>query len=220
MDYYSGAMVWTPQTNQLGTNLVVIAAGNFSGSTTQSFSIRTIGPPLSAPTNLVESGATTNSVTLSWDPTPYVVGPLIYDLYERTFLHSPRGSGGTYIYHAVAATSTTSATVGGLKPGSAHIYVVRATAAGAISAYSTTAVAVVPLPVNLRVTAPPTLDGGFRFTLQIGASETTRIQATTNPANPEAWETLATNPYTSGTLSFTDRNAGLFPQRYYRVLSP
>jgi hypothetical protein len=32
--------------------------------------------------------------------------------------------------------------------------------------------------------------------------------------------TIATNPFTSATLTFTDTNASQFPMRFYRVLSP
>src|SRR6266481_2897866 len=136
IDLYTGAVAWTPQTNQFGSNLVGILASNYAGSATQTFTINTVGPPLAAPVNLAISNLTDTSVTLSWDPVAYVIGPLTYQVYERTFLHDPRGSGGAYIYHAVAASAVNSATIGGLAPGSCHFYVVKAMAAGVVSPYS------------------------------------------------------------------------------------
>jgi hypothetical protein len=50
--------------------------------------------------------------------------------------------------------------------------------------------------------------------------QTTLIQATTNLADPTSWETIATNPPTSSAFIFADGDAGLFPMRFYRVISP
>jgi len=155
IDLYTGAVAWTPQTNQFGSNLVGILASNYAGSATQTFTINTVGPPLAAPVNLAISNLTDTSVTLSWDPVAYVIGPLTYQVYERTFLHDPRGSGGTYIYHAVAASAVNSATIGGLAPGSGHFYVVKAMAAGVVSPYSAALDVVLPAPQpppNFRLT--------------------------------------------------------------------
>jgi hypothetical protein len=68
--------------------------------------------------------------------------------------------------------------------------------------------------------AEPPAAGGFKFTVQANAVRTTLVQATTNLADPASWVTIATNPPTSSTFDFTDPNAGQFPTRYYRVLSP
>jgi hypothetical protein len=46
------------------------------------------------------------------------------------------------------------------------------------------------------------------------------IQATTNPADPASWITIATNPPVGSYFTFTDNAAGLFPVRFYRVVSP
>ena len=50
--------------------------------------------------------------------------------------------------------------------------------------------------------------------------QTTLIQATTNPGDPTSWVTIATNPPTGSTFTFTDANASQFPMRFYRVVSP
>ena len=65
----------------------------------------------------------------------------------------------------------------------------------------------------------PMGSGGFQFTVQAGWVRTTLVQATTNPADPTSWITIATNPPTS-TYIFTDIDASLFPMRFYRVVSP
>jgi len=70
------------------------------------------------------------------------------------------------------------------------------------------------------VVAAPLATGGFQFTVQTSAVQTTWIQATTNLGDLSAWTTIATNPPTSSTYIFTDTNASLFPTRYYRVVSP
>jgi N-acetylneuraminic acid mutarotase len=155
INQYNGQLTWTPQPIQFGTNVVTIAAVNYAGTTNLTFSINTVGPPLTAPTNLVVAGLTDTSVTLAWDPVPFVIGPLTYTVYQRTFVHSPRGSGGTYIYGAIAVTATNSVTIGGLAPGSTHTYVVKASAAGVASGYSQALAVVLQTPqppVNFRVT--------------------------------------------------------------------
>jgi hypothetical protein len=320
IDLYSGLVTWTPQTNQFGTNVVAIVATNYSGTATQTFTINVLGPVLAAPSNLVEAAVTDTSVTLSWDPTAYVIGPLTYQVYQRTFIHDPRGSGGGYYYGLIATTSANSVTISGLAVGSAHTYVVKASAAGVVSPYSA-ALGIVTTspqpPQNLRLTAltttttslawdpspgpvpivsyslidygsgsavtnatgltntfitltglvpgsyhyyevfafdaaghpssplgagatylivwnplpaPATLasvavangaipgPAGFQFAVQSGWLQTTFIQATTNPADPATWTTIATNPPSSA-FTFTDTNSSQFPLRFYRVLS-
>jgi hypothetical protein len=317
IDLYTGLVSWTPQTNQFGTNAVAILATNYSGAATQTFTINVLGPVLAAPSNLVEAAVTDTSVTLSWDPTAYLIGPLTYQIYQRTFIHSPRGSGGGYYYGLIGATSANSVTIGGLALGSAHTYLVKASAAGVVSPYSA-ALSIVTTspqpPRNLRLTTltttttslawdpspgpapivsysvvdfgsgaavtnatgltntfitltglvpgsyhyyevlafdasghssagttylivwnplptPATLasaafanitnssPAGFQFTVQAGLIRTTLIQATTNPADPASWTTIATNPPSSA-FTFTDTNSSQFPLRFYRVVSP
>jgi hypothetical protein len=105
---------------------------------------------------LVAANVTDTSVTLSWDPTAFVIGPLTYQIYQRTFVHDPRGSGGGYVYSLIAGNlKTNSVTIRGLAVGSAHTYLVKALAAGVVSPYSP-AINIVTTspqpPQNLRLT--------------------------------------------------------------------
>src|SRR5206468_2085163 len=81
IDADSGRLTWTPQANQLGSNLITVRATNFTGSADQTFAINAVGPPPATPTNVVASDLTENSVTLSWDPVTPVVGSLTYQVY-------------------------------------------------------------------------------------------------------------------------------------------
>jgi hypothetical protein len=78
----------------------------------------------------------------------------------------------------------------------------------------------VPVPAALTAVTVPPAAGGFSFSVQASAVQTTLIQATTNPGDPSSWVTIATNPPTGGTFNFTDTNASQFPMRFYRVVSP
>jgi hypothetical protein len=156
IDLYSGLVTWTPDASEFGSNFVAIVAGNYAGSATQTFTIKTVGPPLAPPTNLVEAAVSDTSVTISWGPTAYLIGPLTYSVYQRTFVHDPKGSGGGYVYGLIAGNLTTnSVTISGLGVGSGHTYVVEAFAAGVSSGYSS-AISIVTTapqpPQNLRLT--------------------------------------------------------------------
>jgi hypothetical protein len=317
-DYYTGQLTWTPQADQLGANVVAIAASNYSGSVTQSYTINATGPTPAAPTNVVASYLGVNSVTLSWDSVIPVIGSVTYTIYYR---YVTGGKGGSHAYYAVFVSGipSTSVTISGLLEGSSHTYAVSAVAAGAesarsvdvsfttlrpqppanvqVTALTSTSITLVwdpspgPLPVasyevwgwtdggvtsqvfgtgitNTTLTinglvpgtshewgvrthdvagnvsyfgfanggqffvnpvaAPaavsslvPLAGGGFQFMVQqAGSPETTFIQATTTPADPASWLTIATNPPTSSTYIFTDPDASLFPMRFYRVVSP
>jgi hypothetical protein len=117
----------------------------------------------------------------------------------------------------------TSATITGLAPGTYEEWTVVAyDAGGNVSGYAPGFFADNPVPTPAALAAvaaasPPT--GGFQFTVQASAVQTTLIQATTNPGDPTSWTTIATNPPGSS-FSFTDTNAGQFPLRFYRVVSP
>ena len=69
-------------------------------------------------------------------------------------------------------------------------------------------------------TTPAITGGGFQFTVQTSAVQTALIQATTNPADPNLWETIATILPATSTFTFTDPDSGLFPMRFYRVANP
>ena len=81
---------------------------------------------------------------------------MTYQLYQVTFVHSPRGSGGGYVYGLIVSNiTTTSITLTGLAPGTGHTYAVNVTAGGVTSAYSAmiSAATYAPQPPqNLRLT--------------------------------------------------------------------
>ena len=119
----SGLISWTPTTAQEGTQSVTVAATNSQGQDTQTFSIMVVPHP---PTGLTATGASTTSIALSWDAAndPNVTG---YNVYERTFLHNPKGSGGTYHYHLLSSNQPENTYLAtGLVAGSSHTYVVTA----------------------------------------------------------------------------------------------
>jgi hypothetical protein len=319
VDTYSGAITWTPQASQIGTNAVTIQAVNYAGFTNFSYNLVIANPPPTNVTNLAVVSVSENSVTLSWSPEDPVAGPVTYSVWLRHVLHSPKGSGATIWYTQIGSPTTqTNITISGLAAGLAQTYYVVATGAGGSSGYAGISATTLPAPppANLRVagltsttitlawdapvgsvpvvsydiigvfngvfvqyplnylnisnttftitglapgeailwgvaaldaygnlssynylpslavnpvpvpavlavgSAPTATTGGFQFTVQTSAVQTTLIQATINPLNPASWITIATNPPTGNSVTFTDTNAGLFPMRYYRVVSP
>jgi hypothetical protein len=69
--------------------------------------------------------------------------------------------------------------------------------------------------VPIIISSPVRLnDGRFQFTLTAEAGFDYDIQATGNMVD---WVTIATLPNPTGTLSFIDPNAALYPMRYYRA---
>jgi Kelch motif/Fibronectin type III domain/Galactose oxidase, central domain len=315
VDPDTGAITWTPQAGDIGTNSVTVRATNYAGSTDWSFNIVVPNPPPAALTNLTVVSVTENSVTLAWDPESPVVGPVTYSAYLRHVLHDPKGSGATIWYTQIGSTTSlttmtitglaagltqsyyivasgaggmsgyasisattlspqppanlrvtgltsmtitlawdaspgpvpvvryeiwgwinngvnstsygtnftdTTATITGLIPGSIHEWGVRAyDAAGNVSGfdYGPTELNPVPAAAQLVTVGSPTSGVGFQFSVQAGAIQTLLIQATTNPANPASWTTIATNPPVSNSFIFTDTDAANYPARFYRVLA-
>jgi chitinase len=180
-------------------------------------SVTTLGPQ--APANLRVTGITSTSISLAWDPSP---GPVPIARYE--ILGWIGGLFPTLLY-GTNFTGTT-ATITGLTPGTYQEWSARAyDAAGNVSGFAPGMYVVnpAPTPSALSLPAAPNFNpasGGFQFAVQLNAVQTTYIQATTNLADPAAWVTIATNPPSSSVFNFTDPNAGVFPVRYYRVISP
>jgi Kelch motif/Galactose oxidase, central domain len=87
VDPINGAITWTPQADQIGTNSVIIRATNYAGFADWSFTLAVPNPPPTVPTNLTVVGATESSVTLSWNPESPVVGPVTYSVFLRHVLH-------------------------------------------------------------------------------------------------------------------------------------
>ena len=117
----------------------------------------------------------------------------------------------------------TTATITGLTPGTYEEWSVRAyDAGGNVSGFAPGIYAVnpVPKPAALAAVVAPPVTGGFQFTVQASAVQTTLVQATTNLADPSVLGDHRHQSADSSTFNFTDTNASQFPTRYYRVVSP
>ncbi len=195
----------------------VNATGSGGTSGYAGISVKTLGPQ--PPANLRVTGITSTSISLAWDPSPGPVPIARYEILGWIGGLFPTLSYGTNF------TGTT-ATITGLTPGTYEEWSARAyDAAGNVSGFAPGIYAVnpAPTPAALSLPAAPNFNpasGGFQFAVQLNAVQTTYIQATTNLADPAAWVTIATNPPSSSVFNFTDPNAGVFPVRYYRVISP
>ncbi len=157
VDYYSGAITWTPEDADIGTNTVTIQASNYSGSTNYTFTITVPNPPPGAVSNLTVVSVTDNSVTLSWTPESPLVGPTTYGAWLRHSIHDPKGSGGTVWYTQIGGTTTQPPfTITGLTAGTFQVYYIVATASGGSSGYTSAIGATTTAPqgpTNLVVTS-------------------------------------------------------------------
>ena len=114
IDPYSGVLTWTPQADQMGSNVVTVQASNYAGSTNRTFGINAVGPTPVTPANVAVSDVGENYVTLTWDPVTPVVGSVTYTIYYWKVVYSGKGqTRGSYAALASSITSP-SATVGGL----------------------------------------------------------------------------------------------------------
>jgi hypothetical protein len=175
------------------------------------------------PTNLWITGLTSTSISLAWTPSP---GPAQSPLYSTIVSYTimRHDNGATASVPAVVGLTGTNGTVSGLTPGQSHTwYIAGVDAQGYVSAapYFAYIVATNSVPARASLSGgSPAAGGGFQFSIQPGTMQTTLIQATTNPADPLSWTTIFTNPIGGGPLNYTDAAAGLFPARFYRVVSP
>ncbi|HWX18320.1 MAG TPA: kelch repeat-containing protein [Candidatus Binatia bacterium] len=131
--FYSGAIAWTPQGDQIGSNSVTIRATNYSGSVDWTFNITVAPPPPLVPTNLMLLAVTDTSITLSCDPENPFVGPVTYSIYYVT------SSGGRVpqpVYHLLGTSPTNVMTVSGLQVGHGYSLVLKASAHGITTGYS------------------------------------------------------------------------------------
>jgi len=191
------------------------AAGAESGYSS-SISITTLTPQ--PPANLRISALTSTTVTLAWDPPTAPPEPIAnYEVWGWI------NNGVTSTVYGTGITNTT-LTITGLAPGSWHEWGVRDHDVGGnvsffdIAAGGQSILNPVPTPATLAGPGPGS-GGAFQFTVQTAWAQTTWIQATTNPADPTSWQTIATNPPTGATFTFTDPDANLFPTRCYRVVN-
>ena len=175
VDIYSGAISWTPQAGEIGSNAVTIRATNYAGFVDWNFAITVPYPPPAVPTNLTVVGVTDNSVTLAWAPEDPVVGPVTYGAYLRHFVHSPRGGGGTVWFTQIGTNSTQpTITITGLTPGFGQVYYVAASAPGGKSGYSAGVAATTTAPhgpTNLWVTALTSTSVGLAWTPSPGPAQ-------------------------------------------------
>ncbi len=134
LDHVTGVITWTP--TSLGTQTVVIKAGNRYGVATQVFTIN-VGPDVTPPsqTSLTVAAETTTSLTLGWAAATDNVGVAGYRLYGYTPAvyrgHSGRGGGYTLVspakYTLLADNiSGTQYTIAALTPGASYQYAVAA----------------------------------------------------------------------------------------------
>ena len=155
IDYYSGAITWTPQgLDQVGAIQVTIAATNDAGATNWTFTINVPNPPPATPANIHLVSATEYTLTFGWDPESPVVGPVTFSIFIPHPWHSPRGSGGGVNYQLVGSTTSTNITILNLTPNYSYGYALNAKAPGGKSGYASlsgTTLGPQP-PPNLRVT--------------------------------------------------------------------
>ncbi|MBU6401034.1 MAG: hypothetical protein KGS61_11995, partial [Verrucomicrobia bacterium] len=146
VDLYSGAIAWTPQGGQIGSNAITIRATNYAGIADWNFNVIVRPPPPTVPTNLTVTARTDSSVTLSWDPESPLVGPVTFSVYERHVAYG--GRGGSFTFYDLVSGSNTNPTVsiGGLALGSSHAYVVTASVGGFTTARSAVIAATTTTP--------------------------------------------------------------------------
>jgi hypothetical protein len=176
--------------------------------------VTTLGPQ--PPSNLRLTGITSTTISLAWNPSPGPVPLVRYEILGWI--------GGLFptIGYGTNFTGTT-ATITGLTHGTYEEWTVAGfDADGNVSGYAPGIYAVNPVPQPAALTAltAPTGGGGFQFTVQASAVQTTLIQATTNPGDPASWTIIATNAPAISSFSFTDTATSQFPIRFYRVVSP
>ncbi len=218
LDMYSGAITWTPQANQIGTNPVTVRATNYPGYADWNFAIIVTNPPPTNPTNLAVVGVTDNSVTLSWDPESPVVGPVTYSVYLRHVLHDPRGSGSTIWYTQLGSSTTQPMiTLGGLTPGLAQVYYVAATGSGGTSGYGSGILATTTAPqgpTNLLVTDVTSTSVSLSWTPSSGPDQNPLFSPITSYTIMERIASPPSNiPTVTGITGTSGTVTGLVPGR-------
>jgi hypothetical protein len=161
------------------------------------------------------TGLTSTSVSLAWDASPGPMAILRYEVWGWIGGLFPTISYGTNF-------TTTTATITGLTPGTYEEWTVRAyDAAGYVSGTCPSVFAVNPVPAPARLSGGAPVAGGFQFIVSEGGSlQTVLLEATTNPAAPNAWVQIGSVLPTANPFSFTDTNAAQYPVRFYRVVAP
>lgn len=130
----SGLITWTPTVAQAGLNNVTVRATNVAGFDERPFTVRAYSPAPTAPTGLQVTGTTTNTVSLTWNPSTDGIGVAGYRVYRvtHTGFH-----GIQTVYTQYADVPGTSATVNVPLPGYGYTFTVAAyNASGSQSGYS------------------------------------------------------------------------------------
>jgi hypothetical protein len=226
----SGATIWYTQIGST-TSLTTITITGLAAGLAQAYYVVATGAggtsgyagivatTLAAPTptNLRVTGLTSTTITLAWDAPTGGIPVVSYEV-----LGWFNGIAAQYPL-AYPNINGTTLTITSLASGTAMLWGVSAhDTAGNVSGYDylpSLVINPVPKPAALAAVVAPPVTGGFQFTVQASAVQTTLIQATTNLVDPTSWVIIATNP-PGNAFIFTDTNATLFPTRYYRVVSP
>jgi hypothetical protein len=185
----TGLISWTPTYATEGVQNVTVVASNSLGQSTQTFTI-SVAPQ--TPTGLKGVGASTSTVTLSWNPSadPNVTG---YNVYQQHAAHSPRGSGVSIYYSLVAShVTTTSITL----TGSGSFLITAVNSAGIESARSgLVGVATLSPPILYVATTTSGADISSQ-TLNVG--QTGQIYLIQEFANPAPTFSVVTQPPSGG----------------------
>jgi len=166
IDSNTGLITWAPTQAEIGgLNTVSVQASNYAGQTTQTYNVTVRQSPPTVPSGITQSGATVDSVTLSWNPSTGPIGVDHYNVYHYYGTgHSGRGGGITYHYDLLGSTTTPTFTITGLTSGGTFSWytITAVDPNGLSSGYSTlytihtlpdTVPPVLTLPSNQTVTA-------------------------------------------------------------------
>ncbi len=159
-------------------------------------------PDPTIPTGVKVTGASTSSITISWNPAPIPVAS--YNVYERFVSHSPRGSGATITYGLIASGITGTSITLGLKSGTFQVASVSPT--GVVSPHSSDA-------SGAALSAPDlygaTLNGALLSNFPVTVGQTIQVQlistgnfAPTYSIVSGAPATMSLNP-TTGLVTYT-----------------
>jgi hypothetical protein len=227
----SGETIWYTQIGSSTTD-TIITIGGLAAGLSQAYYVKATGPGGSSgysvaaaatltappPTNIRITSLTSTSITLEWDAP---AGGFPIASYRVLGWFNGIAAQYPLSYSNIQGTGVT---LSGLAPGNAMLWGVAALdTAGNVTTYDYLSSLVVnPMPQRATLAAVfgPQAPGGFQFTVQVGTAQTIFIQATTTPADPSSWQTIATNPPAATTFTFTDPNSSQYPIRFYRTVCP
>jgi hypothetical protein len=168
----NGLLNWTPTVTQSGPFTVTLSATNRAGTVNQTFVITVQGPPPTAPTGLVQTGAKADeTATVKWKASTVPGGAPIYYKLTQVFCRSGRGGGCSTVVYADHVTGTT-AVMTGLKPGSSYLPTVSAVANGHVvaGASATVVTKAIPIPLNVKISKVTQTSGELTWSIPAGTS--------------------------------------------------